>query len=537
MTDPVLIIGAGPTGLTAALELSRFGIPVRLIDKAQAPATTSRAIGIQARTLELMQQRGLAGEMVRIGNPAGAASIYGAGKRLARLDFSHVESRYNYLLFLSQAETERILHQALGRQGVAVERGVELAGLSQDTLSHDPSPVRATLRHADGTLELASAPWLISAEGAHSVVRTTLDLGFEGKTLDEDYALGDLHIAGDLPETDFHIFSSAHGFMGLFPMGGGRFRLIASHPPGTPHGASAPALDELQAIYDQRSHIPARFHDMTWSAWFRINSRMVSRLKIGRLLLAGDAAHIHSPAGAQGMNTGIQDMINLGWKLALVMQGRAPASLLDTYEQDRLPVMRNVLTKTESLTGLIGSESEVTRSLVNHLAPWIAGTDLVQDSSTARMSQIALGYQKSPLSVNRPHGGAVQAGDRVPDLRVRHRLDGHWIDADLLALLDPSRFVVLVAQGQDETAPAPGVQQAALPFGDTAMLIQIAPGLGAEAARAFEAAFGRRNGVFLVRPDGYVGLAAGEHAAAKQLAAYREQWLATPAPLAANQPH
>jgi peptidoglycan hydrolase-like protein with peptidoglycan-binding domain len=156
-----------------------------------------------------------------------------------------------------------------------------------------------------------------------------------------------------------------------------------SSPSSKPNKKTVPALEELQAIYDQRSHIPARFRDMSWSSWFPINSRMVSRLKVGRLLLGGDSAHIHSPAGAQGMNTGIQDMINLSWKLALVLKGQAPASLLDTYEQDRLPVMRNVLTKTEGLTGIIGSENPILRDLFNHLGPWIGGAHFIQEISTA----------------------------------------------------------------------------------------------------------------------------------------------------------
>src|SRR5262249_10164142 len=196
------------------------------------------------------------------------------------------------------------------------------------------------------------------------------------------------------------------------------------------------------AIYDQRSHIPARFRDMSWSSWFGINSRMVPRLKIGRLLLGGDAAHIHSPAGAQGMNTGIQDMINLAWKLALVLKGQAPQALLDTYEQERLPVMRGVLTKTEGLTDLIGSENPIVRSLFNYLGPWIGGSGVVQENSTARMSQIAISYRDSPLSANHAPGGGLHAGDRVPDIPVRcHSADGEgWQERALLGLLDPSRF-------------------------------------------------------------------------------------------------
>ena len=532
MTDPahqppVLIVGAGPTGLTAALELSRLGVPVRIIDKLAKPATTSRAIGIQARTLELMQQRGLAEEMVRLGNRALGTSVYGGGKRVTRIDFTHVDSRYGYILLLSQAETERILRAAISGQGVEIERGVELAGLAQDAPGRDPAPVRATLRHADGTLEQATARWLISAEGAHSMVRATLDLRFEGKTLNESYALGDLHIAGDLPESDIHIFSSEHGFMGLFPMGRGRFRLIASSPLSKPDQRTEPSLDELRRIYDQRSHIPARLHDMTWSSWFRINSRMVPQLKIGRLLLGGDAAHIHSPAGAQGMNTGIQDMINLGWKLASVIQGNAPGSLLDTYAADRLPVMRDVLFKTESLTGLIGSERAVVRSLVNHLGPWIGGSELVQESSTARMSQVALGYRDSKLSSNHPHGGSLHAGDRVPDRAVRHRTAAGWADTHLHALLDASGFVLLVAHGTEADTLDPALREAVSDRGGAAALVELAPPPAEADQRRYEAELGCRSSVFLVRPDGYVGVAASARAAPRQLAAWRQQWFTT----------
>jgi len=522
MTDPVLIVGAGPTGLTAALELSRLGIAVRLIEQAREPATTSRAIGVQARTLELLHQRGLAEEMVRLGNPACGASVYGGGKRLFRLDFTHVDSPYNFLLFISQAETERLLREAALRQGVAIERGVALAGLAQDALSHDPSPVTATLRHADGRLEQMKTPWLISAEGAHSLTRATLDLHFEGKTLDQQYALGDLEIASDLIDSELHIFSSEHGFMGLFPMGGGHFRLIASNPFSKPETGTAPSLDELQRIYDQRSPIPARFHDLSWSSWFRINSRMVPRLKAGGLLLGGDAAHIHSPAGGQGMNTGIQDMINLSWKLALVIQGKAPATLLDTYEQDRLPVMRNVLSKTENLTGLIGAESPLLRSVFNHLAPYVGGNYLVQETGAAEISQLSLGYRHSPLSANHIHGGSLHAGDRVPDLRVRRRTTaGGWADANLHDALDPSRFVLLAAHGDDAGTHGPS-----LPSTLDIATIDLAPPASPPDRTRYETVLGQSS-VYLVRPDGYVAFAAGRYTAATQLTPYLQKWFNT----------
>ena len=232
--EPVLIVGAGPTGMTAAMELARFGVSVRLIEKTRETATTSRAVGVQARTLELFEQRGMVDEMLRLGNKSVAGSIYDGGKRVFRLEYDQIDSRYPYLLFISQAETERILREQLARDGVTIERGVEMVALAQTDSHEKHGGVTVTLRRADGSLEAFEASYLISAEGAHSTVRTTLGLRFEGKSLAQDYALGDFHVDGDLPATDFHIFSSGHGFMGLFPMGNGRFRMIASNPLSKP---------------------------------------------------------------------------------------------------------------------------------------------------------------------------------------------------------------------------------------------------------------------------------------------------------------
>jgi len=521
----VLIVGAGPTGLTASMELSRLGIRTRIIDKRPEPATTSRAIGVQARTLEQMELRGLADAFVRLGNQGRYASAYGGGKRVFRLDFGGIDSRYPYLLFISQSETERILSEAIGAQGVTIERGVEMIGFAQDAMARHGQAVSAMLRHTDGTIEQTAADYLISAEGAHSVVRTSLDLRFEGKTLNQHYALGDLHIDGDLPETDFHIFSSEHGFMGLFPMGRQRFRLIASNPLSEPSPDAEPPLGELQAIYDQRSPIPARFHDMTWSSWFAINSRMVPRLRVGRLLLGGDSAHIHSPAGAQGMNTGIQDMMNLCWKLALVLQGRAPDKLLDTYEQDRLPVMRDVLFKTENLTGLIGSENLVMRSLFDHLGPWVGGSAIVQHGSTARMSQIALGYRDSPLSAHHGHGGPLHAGDRVPDGPIKLLKRGAPAEERrLFTLLDPSRFALLFANATDPESLHGRIGAALAPWKDLVDEFQIEAPADPSAGAPFVKHFGAEPSLLFVRPDGYIGFA-GHAGDVERLADYCREWL------------
>jgi 2-polyprenyl-6-methoxyphenol hydroxylase-like FAD-dependent oxidoreductase len=519
----VLIVGAGPTGMTAALELSRLQIPIRIIEKMPEPATTSRAVGVQARTLELFEQRGLVERMLANGNPGVAGSIYGEGKRIFRLDFSRNGSRYGYMLFISQAETEANLRAALDKQQVTIEREVEFVALSQ---SENGDSVKAILKHRDGSLEEVRCEYLIDTEGAHSISRTTLNLQFEGKTLDENYALGDLYIDGDLPATDFHIFSSEFGFMGLFPMGERRFRLIASNPLSKPNKDTAPSIEELQQIYDQRSHIPARFHDMSWSSWFRINSRMVSRLHVRRVFLGGDSAHIHSPAGAQGMNTGIQDMINLAWKLAFVLKRQADPKLLDTYTHDRIPVIRNVLTKTEGLTDVIGSENPTFRSVFSHIAPWIVGTEFVQENSTERMSQLSLNYRDSPLSVSHHSLGSLRAGDRMPNLDVqvvggRGEAIREPTAARLFQLLDTDRFTLLFANLKDAEATHHSVQSSLSPWKGLLQTYSIAP--SANADQQFKSIFGSGPALILVRPDGYAAFA-GADSSLDALAKYLKSW-------------
>ena len=236
---PVLIAGAGPTGMMAAIELSRFNIPVRLIDKNDKPETTSRAIGVQARTLELLEQRGLASSLVKLGNRGLALSIYGDGKRILQLEFERISSKYNYTLFVSQAETENVFREALDKAGITIERNLTFLALGQ---ADRDTKLTAVLQHKDASLEQFECSYLIDAEGAHSTARGTVGLHFEGKSLVEDYALGDLHIDGDLVETDVHIFSSEHGFLGLFPMGGRRFRLMASNPISQPSKETGPSL-------------------------------------------------------------------------------------------------------------------------------------------------------------------------------------------------------------------------------------------------------------------------------------------------------
>jgi 2-polyprenyl-6-methoxyphenol hydroxylase-like FAD-dependent oxidoreductase len=521
---PVLIAGAGPTGMMAAIELSRFNIPFRLIEKKAEPETTSRAIGVQARTLELLEQRGLGSSLVQLGKHGLAFSLYGEGKRIWRLDFERISSKYNYLLFVSQAETENVLREALAKAGVTIERNVTFLALGQ---ADRDTKLTAVLQHRDGSLEQFECSYLIDAEGAHSTGRGTVGLHFEGKSHVEEYALGDLHIDGDdLVETDFHIFSSEHGFMSMFPMGGRRFRVMADNPISQQSEGTGPSLEEFQQIYDQRSHIPARLRDMSWSSWFRINSRMVNRLQVGRVFLGGDSAHIHSPAGAQGMNTGMQDMMNLCWKLAMVMKGQAKPELLETYSKERIPVIQNVLKKTEATNDAIASKSKLFRSVFNHVAPWLVGMENVQDNASEHMSQLALNYRESPLSVSGGNSGELRAGDRLPDLPVtllhsEGSSETQPRPATIFNLLGPSFFTLLYCNVSDPAKTHSEVQSAIGPWHHMmrGQLIAAIPG-----DDRFKKYLGSSPLIILVRPDGYAAFIGSENSIGK-LAEYCDKWL------------
>lgn len=530
-TKSVLIVGAGPTGMTAAMELSRFGVPVRIVDKLLEPSTTSRALAVQARTLELFEQRGLLQEMLRIGNQGTAATIYGNGKCLGKVHLGEIKSRYNYILLISQGETERILREQLARQGVSIERGTEMIDFSQlesDSQLGLNGGVAAVLRNKEGSIEELEAAYLISAEGSHSMVRRTLNLEFQGKSHRQSYALADLHLDGDIPDDELSIFTAEHGFLGVFPMGNRHFRFIATDPEKHEKTDDEPTLEELQKIYDEDSHIPVRLRDMTWSSRFRINSRMLHTLRERRIFFGGDAAHVHSPAGGQGMNTGIQDMIDLSWKLAMVWQGKATPELLNTYEEERLPIIRSIVSRTEAATDALNSDSPIVHQLIAHIAPVLLNTHFVQQLSTGLISEVAANYRASSLSQTHHARGDLRAGDRVPSMDVLvwnldASSDTRSREAHLYELLDPSRFTLLVAGGESTTDLPLTWKEQLSPWHGFLKLQRITPAPNQPEAKVqFDRAFGSQS-LVLVRPDSYLGFV-GDQNALPALTKWLSRW-------------
>ncbi|MGU7842141.1 FAD-dependent monooxygenase [Burkholderia sp. AW33-5] len=539
---PVLIVGAGPTGLAAAMALARARVPVRIIDRLAAPAPYSRAIGIQARTLELLEQHRAVEPFLALGHRAHAAALHADGRVIARLDFDPLQTRYPYLLFLDQSITERLLAEHLAGFGVTVERGVTLTACDAGGTSLD-----VTIRGADGREQAFAPSYLIAADGAHSTVRHLLGLGFAGHAFEQTFLLADFAAIPDWPDEEIHLFTTPDGIAGLFPMGGGRYRLVADRPPGgdAPPDARTqptPTLDECEAIVRARVGASIAPSDLAWSAYFRLHSRMVERLRHGRVFFAGDAAHVHSPAGAQGMNTGIQEAFNLGWKLARVLGAGTPERLLDTYHAERHPIERDVLRQTGFITQIVEADHGAMKLLRDHVVPLLASFGPVRDAVRRTVSELGVQYRKSPLTLERLLDGGPRAGERAPDALV-HVVDGPLGRAPgtarLYDLHDPASFTLLLLEepaGADtgDTADVPPMPA------DAQALVQGLERIMPGAVRTWRVAdaesdgtdglaqvYGRsRPSFYLLRPDGYIAVRGRTATDANALLRHCESWFA-----------
>ena len=501
----VLVVGAGPTGLVLAAELARHGATCRIIDAGGAPVEQSRAIGIQARTLELLQTMGVAEAFTTAGLHVHAVNLYSGAKPIVRLAFEGLESAFPYVLTLAQSETERILAEHLERLGGRIERGVMLTGFAADD-----DAVAATLQRADGVVESVRARWLAGCDGAHSTVRRQLDLPLEGKTYQFDFMLADLTVDGPLAGDEAHIFIVEPGLLAIFPLPGGQHRLVIDIAAGVPH---ADDFETCRALVAERAPIALDLSRPRSFSTFRIHARMVARLQAGRVFLLGDAAHIQSPALAQGMNTGIQDAVNLAWKLGLVARGVGAPSLLDSYEAERRPVEQSVLQQTDLVTRLVSLEAPLARSLRDRLVPVLLSFDAVRQRARRAVSELAVHYRQSPIVEEhwQPQGPA--AGDRAPDMDLT-AWDGTR-ETTLLEALRQARHVLVLAL--DARVPNALRQQ----FDAVATAIQASLGDVVHVYRPSRDV-GDWPAICLIRPDGYTGFR-GSSAHVPELTAFLQR--------------
>ena len=408
MTDRVLIVGAGPVGLTMALELARYGVPVRIIDKIPDAAHTSRAVAVWPRTLELLDRSGAAADLIALGNQVTVANLLSGGRPVAALSLDQVPSPYPFVLMVPQYDTESVLRRHLAAHGVAPDLGIELLDFEQDA-----DGVSARLRGGDGAESTERFAFLVACDGAHSVVRHRLGLDFKGDTMGLDWTQGDFHLSGyPFPSSQMSIFCHEDGPMLFFPMAPDRARIITSLGPTT--GKPAVPLDQeaFQKVLDARGPGGITLTGTVWISAFHINERQVDSYRTGRVFLAGDAAHIHSPAGGQGMNTGMQDAMNLAWKLALVSRGLATApALLDSYDAERRPVGAQVIAASGRMTRMATLANPILEHLRDMAVHLLLGLAPVQRAMIGQMAEVSIGYPHSPL--NGPFRGDAPAGSRV----------------------------------------------------------------------------------------------------------------------------
>ncbi len=409
----VLIAGAGPTGLVLALWLARLAVRVRIIDKTAESGTTSRAVAVQARTLELYGQIGLADEVVKRGRHAAAVNLWVAGRQVARAVFGDMGvgvTPYPYALIFPQDEHERLLIDRLAEAGVQVERRTELLGFEEAN-----DRVLARLRRPDGVVETCYATYLAGCDGAGSMVREALKIGFPGGTYTHLFYVADVEASGPAANGEVHVALDKTDFLAVFPLEGERHvRLVGTIREEAERQHENLSWNDVSRRVIEWMRIDAA--RVNWFSTYRVHHRVAERFREGRCFLLGDAAHIHSPVGGQGMNTGIGDAVNLAWKFAAVLHGRATAAILDSYEPERIAFARRLVATTDQAFTGVTSPSIIARALRLHIVPLLIPALFAFQAARRVLfrltSQTAVNYRGSALSEGRV--GRLRGGDRLP---------------------------------------------------------------------------------------------------------------------------
>jgi 2-polyprenyl-6-methoxyphenol hydroxylase-like FAD-dependent oxidoreductase len=481
----VLIVGAGPTGLVLALWLAKLGISVRIIDKTAGPGTTSRALAVQARTLELYRQLDLTDAVLERGHMVPGINLWAGGKRAARVSFETVAgnlSPYGPFVF-PQDQHERLLIERLAAAGVMVERNTELLRFAAA-----PDGVSATLRGPDGQEESCQSGYLAGCDGARSIIRQGIGAQFPGGTYDQLFYVADVDAAGPALDGELHVDLDEADFLAVFPLKGqGRARLIgtvrgerAAHPESLRfEDVSARAIEQMKV----------QIRTVNWFSTYHVHHRVADRFRQGRIFLLGDAAHIHSPAGGQGMNTGIGDAINLAWKLHSVLAGHAADSLLDTYQVERRAFALKLVATTDRGFTLATDESRTAAFIRTRILPIVVPAlfklEAVRKFLYTAVSQLVIDYRDSALSQGSV--GGIHAGDRLPWAKTAH--------ADNFATLTTPQWQLHVYGTASPSLMA---------WCASRVVVHVFEWEDGHAVAGFA-----KDAMYLIRPDAYVALAAG----------------------------
>lgn len=521
----VLVVGGGPTGLTMACELLRHGITPRIIDKALAPTDKSKAFGIHPRTLELLDNIGIVDTFLEEGNACNAFDMYDCGEPLASVVFDSIESKYPFVLMLAQSDTERMLHEHLKGYGIEVERNTELKRIKQTE-----DGVVATIRTPYNSTEEIHCKYLVGCDGAHSVTRHQLNFDFKGAPYPNYWLLADCNIDWKYPTFHLSIFIHPTGVTAYFPLREDRGRLMFElEDSPIDEEMALPVMDDVHRLMEERGIQHNGISDPNWLAYFRLHHRMVDKYSEGRVFLCGDSAHIHSPMGGQGMNTGIQDSYNLAWKMALVLKGKSPETLLDSYNTERHKIGKEVVDLTDTATKMATIHNPVISVIRNKMIGVLSKITPVQQKIVSTLTQLEFHYKDSPIVEERwfeskevegyvPHGGDLKAGERFKDYSLQS-VDGSG-STELYKLLKGAEHELLIFTGAEpedmEIEEISKIVESAKQYGallETHLIIgseEMPAGLPqvssvwidkGEMHKDFGAA---KASLYLIRPDGYI---------------------------------
>jgi 2-polyprenyl-6-methoxyphenol hydroxylase-like FAD-dependent oxidoreductase len=496
MDTDVLIVGAGPTGLMLANQLARRGVKPIIIDRHSGPAQQTRAMAVQARTMEIYAHMGLTEEALALGQVTAAANMWANGEHSARIPIGDIGanlSPFPFVLMLGQDENERIMGAKLRQLGVPIAWNTELISFEQSA-----DHIVAQLRQPDGTMRSITAAWIAGCDGSRSPVRELSHIGFPGAPYAQTFFVADTEARGSMIPSELNIYLWRDGFHLFFSMrGADRWRVIGILPEEL-RSREDLTFDDVIPSIKREAGANLDFRECSWFSVYRIYHRAAERFRDRRAFLLGDAAHVHSPAGALGMNTGLQDAYNLGWKLALVVQGKAGPELLDTYEQERIPVAKRLLETTDRAFQAVVSQgwlpTLIRTKVIARVAAFAMRFERVRKLAFRTVSQIGISYPESALSqalAGLP-SDAPKAGDRFPWLRLKQRADGPV--EDLYAMLDDLRFNLLIFGS-------------ATPTGDLGDLVRVVaiPGMADNDAQLARAGISQPS-FYLLRPDGHIGL-------------------------------